>query len=84
MTRVMLPPALRAAHELVVFGIAGASLGHAVTAGIWTAAATIAGIEITAAVRAGAEGLELIAQAAIGVMLGLAIRAHVTRTRLTE
>lgn len=58
---------------LVVFGIAGASLGHAVTAGIWTAAATIAGIEVTAAVRAGAEGFELLAQAAIGVVLGLLV-----------
>jgi hypothetical protein len=58
---------------LVVFGIAGASLGHAVTAGIWTAAATIAGIEVTAAVRAGAEGFELLAQCAIGVVLGLLV-----------
>jgi hypothetical protein len=56
---------------LVVFGVAGAPLGHAVTAGIWTAAATIVAIEVTAAVRAGAEGFELLAQAAIGVVLGV-------------
>ena len=60
---------------LVVFGIAGASLGDAVTAGIWTAAATIVAIEVTAAVRAGAEGFELVAQAAIGVVLGLLVIA---------
>jgi hypothetical protein len=58
---------------LVVFGIAGASLGHAVTAGIWTAAASIVAIEVTAAVRAGAEGFELVGQAAIGVVLGLLV-----------
>lgn len=58
---------------LVVFGIAGASLGHAVTAGLWTAAATIVAIEVTAAVRAGAEGFELVAQAAIGVVLGVLV-----------
>jgi hypothetical protein len=58
---------------LVVFGIAGASLGHAITAGIWTAAATIVAIEVTAAVRAGAERWELVAQAAIGVVLGLLV-----------
>jgi hypothetical protein len=58
---------------LVVFGIAGASLGHAVTAGLWTAAASIVAIEITAAVRAGAEGFELVGQAAIGVVLGLLV-----------
>jgi hypothetical protein len=60
---------------LVIFAIAGASLGHAVTAGIWTAAATIAGIEVTAALRAGAEGFELLAQIAIGVLLGLLVIA---------
>jgi hypothetical protein len=58
---------------LIVFGIAGASLGHAVTAGIWTAAASIVAIEVTAAVRAGAEGFELVGQAAIGVGLGLLV-----------
>jgi hypothetical protein len=58
---------------LIAFGIAGASLDHAVTAGTWTAAATIVAIEVTAAVRAGAEGLELVAQAAIGVVLGLLV-----------
>jgi len=60
---------------LVVFGAAGASLGHAVTAGLWTAAATVVAIEVTAAVRAGGEGLELVGQAAIGVVLGLLVIA---------
>lgn len=60
---------------LLVFGAAGASLSHAVTAALWTAAATVVVIEVTSAVRAGAEGLELVAQAAIGVVLGVLVIA---------
>jgi hypothetical protein len=60
---------------VAAFGIAGATLAHAVTAGLWTAAATVVGIEVTAALRAGAEGLELLAQIAIGVVLGVLVIA---------
>jgi hypothetical protein len=60
---------------LVAFGVAGARLSTAVTAAIWTAAAMIAGIEITAAIRAGAKGRELAAQATIGIGLGLLVIA---------
>jgi len=42
-----------ALFALVIFGIAGATLSDAVTAGIWTAAALIAAIETVAAIRAG-------------------------------
>lgn len=60
---------------LVAFGVAGAQLSTAVTAAIWTAAAVIAGIEVTAAVSAGAKGRELAARATIGIGLGLLVIA---------
>jgi hypothetical protein len=60
---------------LVAFGIAGAKLSTAVTAATWSAAAMIAGIEITAAVRAGAKGRGLAAQTAVGIGLGLLVIA---------
>ena len=60
---------------LIAFGVAGAKLSTAVTAAIWTAAAVIAGIEITAAVRAGARNRELAARATIGIGIGLLVIA---------
>lgn len=62
---------------LLVGWIAGAELAHAVTAGIWTAAAMVLAIEVLAGIKAELTGRELIAQAAVGVALGcLVIVVH--------
>jgi hypothetical protein len=60
---------------IVIFGLAGAKLSTGITAGLWTAAATITTIELTAALRAGARGAELAIQAVLGVALGLLVPA---------
>jgi len=60
---------------IVIFGLAGAKLSTGITAALWTAAATITGIELTAALRAGARGGELAVQAVLGVALGLLVPA---------
>jgi hypothetical protein len=63
---------------LVVFGLAAASLGTAITAGIWTAAAMVLMIELVAGIRAELTGRELIGQTALGALLGcLVIAVHV-------
>jgi hypothetical protein len=60
---------------IVIFGLAGAKLATGITAALWTAAATIAAIELTAAFRSGARGWELAVQAVIGIALGLLVPA---------
>jgi hypothetical protein len=62
---------------LVVFDLAGASLGTAITAGIWTAAAMVVVIELVAGIRAELTGRELVGQTALGALLGcLVIVVH--------
>jgi hypothetical protein len=60
---------------IVIFGLAGATLGTAISAALWTAAAVIAAIELTAATRSGARGRELAIHAVIGIALGLLVPA---------
>ena len=60
---------------LLVWWATGASLGAAVTAAIWASAAVTALIELVAALRAKLTGVELVAQAALGVVLGLLVIA---------
>jgi hypothetical protein len=60
---------------ILIFGVAGASLGTAISAALWTAAAVIAGIELTAAIRSGVRGRALVIHAAIGIVLGLLVPA---------
>lgn len=52
---------------------AGASLATAVAAGIWTSVGEILAIEVVAAVRTERSGLDLVAQSALGLLLGLLI-----------
>jgi hypothetical protein len=58
---------------LIAFWIGGASLDTAVTASVYVADAAIIGAEILIGVRAGLKGKELIAQAAIGAVLGVLV-----------
>jgi hypothetical protein len=60
---------------IVIFGLAGASLGTAISAALWTAAAVIAAIELTAAIRSGVRGRALVVHAVIGIVLGLLVPA---------
>ena len=60
---------------LAIADAAGASLSTAVNAAIWTTAAMIAAIETVAAIRAEAKGLELAAEVALGIGLGLLVIA---------
>jgi hypothetical protein len=60
---------------IVIFGLGGASLGTAITAALWTAAAVIAAIELTAAIRSGVRGRALVIHAVIGIVLGLLVPA---------
>ena len=60
---------------LLIWWAAGASLGSAVTAAVWVSAAITALIELAAALRAKLTGLELLAQTALGVLLGLLVIA---------
>ena len=55
---------------VVAFGIGGAALGTAITAGVWASAATIAGLEVFSALRAELKGRDLAIQCAIGIGLG--------------
>jgi len=52
---------------------AGATLGDAVSAGIWTSAGMIVLIELIVGVRAKLSGRELVAQAVMGTVLGLLV-----------
>lgn len=58
---------------LLVIWVAGASLGTAVSAAIWSAAVGIVTIEVVSGVRAGLRGGELARQSAVGALLGLAV-----------
>ncbi len=60
---------------LLVWWATGARLGAAVTAAIWASAAVTALIELAAALRAGLTGRQLVAQTALGVLLGLLVIA---------
>jgi hypothetical protein len=60
---------------LLVWWATGAPLGSAVTAAIWASAVVTALIELAAALRAKLTGIELVAQAALGVVLGLLVIA---------
>jgi hypothetical protein len=63
------------------FGIGGAALGTAITAGVWAAAIAIAGIEVLSAIRADLTGRDLAVQSAIGIGLGLLVVAINTLLR---
>jgi hypothetical protein len=58
---------------VLVLWAADASLSTAVTAAVWTSAATVAAIEILAGVRADRTGRELAFQSLFGCLLGLLI-----------
>ena len=60
---------------LLVWWVAGASLGAAVSAAVWTSAAVTALIEVVAALQTGLRGRQLVAQTALGILLGLMVIA---------
>ncbi len=60
---------------LVIWWVAGASLGAAVGAAVWTSAIVIVGIEIVIGRRAELSGREFVTQTAFGAMLGLLVIA---------
>jgi hypothetical protein len=60
---------------LLVWWATGAQLGSAVTAALWASAAVTALIELAAGLRAKLTGLELLAQTAVGMILGLLVIA---------
>ena len=61
------------AETLLISWGAGATLGDAVSAGIWTSAGMIVLIELIVGVRAKLSGRELVAQAVMGTVLGLLV-----------
>jgi hypothetical protein len=60
---------------LVIFWVAGAGLGSAVDAGIWTSAGTIMAIEVISGIRAGERGHDLLLQSVLGALLGFLVIA---------
>jgi hypothetical protein len=58
---------------LVIWWAAGAQLTAAVSAAIWTSAGMVTIIEVVAGLRADLSGHELVAQASLGVLLGLLV-----------
>jgi hypothetical protein len=60
---------------LLVWWAAGAQLTTAVNAAIWTSALTILTIEVVSGLRAQLSGRDLIAQTALGAVLGLLVTA---------
>lgn len=60
---------------LVIWWIAGGTLSDAVTVAIWTAAGMIVVYEVVAGLRAELSGKEMLAQIAIGAMLGVLVIA---------
>ena len=60
---------------LLICWVAGVGLASAVTAAIWTAAATIVAVEVAAGVRAELSPAALAAQVAVGTMFGLLVIA---------
>jgi small-conductance mechanosensitive channel len=58
---------------VVLFGLFGAALGTAVSAGVWTSAIVIVSLEVSAAVGADLHGRELVIQVAIGAVLGVLV-----------
>jgi hypothetical protein len=63
------------ALPLVIWWIAGGTLSGAVTAAVWTAAGMVVVYELVAGLRAELSGKEMLAQMAIGAMLGLLVIA---------
>jgi hypothetical protein len=60
---------------LLIFWAAGATLGTAVSAAIWFAAAAIAVTEVVIGIRAELTGRELVRQSVVGAVLGLLVIA---------
>jgi hypothetical protein len=60
---------------LLIWWAAGAHLVAAVTAAVWTSAGTIVAIEVMVGLRLRLRGRELVAQTALGAMLGLLVVA---------
>jgi hypothetical protein len=60
---------------LMIWWVAGASLGAAVSAAVWTSAIVIVGTEIVIGRRAELSGREFITQTAFGAILGLLVIA---------
>ena len=60
---------------LLVAWAAGATLATAISAAVWTAAATIVVTEIVIGVRSHLKGRDLVIQTAFGVLLGLMVVA---------
>lgn len=67
--------ALAPLAALVVCWAAGASLSTGVTTAVWLSVAMIIGTEIVIGVRSELTGRELVAQTAIGALLGLMVLA---------
>jgi hypothetical protein len=63
------------ALAVCIFGVAGASLSTAISAGVWTSAGVIVLIELVAASGSGARGRAFVAQAGLGLGLGLLVIA---------
>jgi membrane protein YqaA with SNARE-associated domain len=60
---------------LVIWWIAGGTVPAAVTAAVWTSAGMIVVYEVVAGLRAELSGKEMLAQIAIGAMLGVLVIA---------
>jgi L-asparaginase II len=60
---------------LLLFWVAGARLTSAVTAAIWTSAAVILLLELVIGIRARLSGREMLAQTAMGAVLGVLVIA---------
>jgi hypothetical protein len=58
---------------VILFGLFGATLETAVSAGVWTSALVIVVLEVVSAVRAELRGREFVTQVAIGALLGLLV-----------
>jgi hypothetical protein len=58
---------------VVLFGLFGAALATAVSAGAWTSAIVIVALELIAAVRAELHGREFVVQVVIGALLGVLV-----------
>lgn len=58
---------------VVISWAAGATLDNALSAGVWTAAATLVAANVVAGVRANLSGADLVFQTSIGAFLGLGI-----------
>lgn len=71
----IIPGAAIPLSVLVIAGLTGSNLEDAVNVAIWASVASIVVLEIGAGINAGARGMELFFDAAIGAVLGGAILA---------